>query len=178
MADGINESTYATDYMKRIAFLDGQVLHDFHLNRMQKNVSEAIKLQTTRSKYDFYLMVSPYNMYFLEPFVNRSFRHEDSTSTLNELTFSISQGSWESTLLTLPETTDEISLVANFEDYPAQGAHVHFYYRTALNNAWTPLVPDDPTYLSAPSKYFQIKVECSYSGTVRPTVYDYALMWK
>lgn len=169
---------YATDYMKRIAFLDGQVLHDFHLNIMQKNIAEAIKLKTTRERYDFYLLVSPYNMYFHEPFVDSVDRDPASTATLNTLQYSISQGSWESSLIELPATTNEINLVSNFEDYPSQGANVNFYYRTAKDNQWIPITPDQPVYLGVPKKYFQIKVECLYSGTIRPQVYDYALMWK
>lgn len=168
----------ATDYMKRIAFLDGQVLHDFHLNIMQKNIAEAIKLKTTRERYDFYLLVSPYSMYFHEPFVDNTDRDAESTATLNTLQYSVSQGSWVSSLLELPATTSEINLVSNFEDYPSQGANVNFYYRTAKENQWIPITPDQPVYLSVPRRYFQIKVECLYTGTVRPQVYDYALMWK
>jgi hypothetical protein len=171
-------AAYATDYMKRIAFLDGQVLHDFHLNIMQKNIAESIKLKTTRERYDFYLLVSPYSMYFHEPFVDNTDRDSASTATLNTLNFSISQGSWESSLLELPITTSEINLVSNFEDYPSQGAHVNFYYRTAKDNQWIPITPDQPVYLSVPKKYFQVKTECLYTGTIRPAVYDYALMWK
>jgi hypothetical protein len=169
---------YATDYMKRIAFLDGQVLHDFHLNIMQKNIAEAIKLKTTRERYDFYLLVSPYNMYFHEPFIDETNKDASSTASLNTLQYSISQGSWVSSLLELPATTTEINLVSNFEDYPSQGATVNFYYRTAVGNQWIPITPDQSAYLTVPKRYFQIKVECLYTGTVRPQVYDYALMWK
>ena len=172
------ESPYTTDYMKRISFLDGQVLHDFHLNRMQKNVAEAIKLQIICSKYDFYLMVSPYNMYFMEPFVNNGNRHENSTAVLNELTFSINSGTWISKMLQLPNTTNEINIVANYEDYPNDGAHVLFYYRTSEENTWTAIEPDQPVYLTVPSQFIQIKVECIYTGVIRPNVYDYCLMWK
>lgn len=170
--------SYTTDYMKRIAFLDGQVLHDFHLNMMQKNIAEAIKLKTTRERYDLYLLVSPYAMYFNEPFVDTTDRDVNSTAELNNLSFSINSGSWESTLLELPAVTSEICLVSNFEDYPSQGATVNFYYRTAIDNQWIPITPDQPVYLGVPKKYFQIKVECLYTGTIRPTVYDYTLLWK
>jgi|GEM_PF-2925432 len=169
---------YSADYMKRIAFLDGQILHDFHLNIMQKNIAEAIKAKTTREKYDFYLLVSPYNMYFHEPFINTSERDPASTAQLNSLSFSINSGSWETTLLELPKATNEIYLISNFEDYPSKGATVHFYYRTAIGNQWIPIQPDRPIYLSVPSRYFQIKVECLYTGTIRPVVYDFAFMWK
>lgn len=168
----------ATDFMKRIAFLDGQVLHDFHLNIMQKNIAEAIKLKTTRERYDFYLLVSPYNMYYHESFVGNEDRDPESTATLNTLQFSISQGSWVSNLIEIPSPTEEINLVSNFEDYPSQGAHVNFYYRTAKGNEWIPITPDQPVLLPVQKKYFQIKVECLYTGTIRPSVYDYALMWK
>lgn len=171
-------ATYSTDFMKRIAFLDGQVLHDFHLNIMQKNIAEAIKLKTTRERYDFYLLVSPYNMYFHEPFVDNTDRNSASTAVLNGLTFSINSGSWESSLLELPATTSEICLVSNFEDYPNQGATVNFYYRTAIGNQWIPITPDMPVNLALPKRYFQIKCECLYTGTVRPAVYDFALLWK
>jgi hypothetical protein len=170
---------YSTDYMKRIAFLDGQVLHDFHLNLMQKNVAEAIKLQTTVSKYDFYLMVSSYNMYFVESFVDKSNCDTAATTAqLNTLSFSISSGSWESNLLTLPDLTEEICLVSNFEDNIAQGAYVKFYYRTAKGNTWIPITPDMPTYLPVQKRDFQIKAECTYTGVIRPAVYDFALLWK
>lgn len=166
------------DYMKRIAFLDGQVLHDFHLNIMQKNVSEAIKLQTTRSFYDFYLMVSPYNMYFLEAFVDETEKDASSTAVLNTLSFSISSGSWVSNLLELPASTGEICLVSNFEDNIAKGAYVKFYYRTAQNGGWIEMTPDMPTYLASASRYIQIKAECTYTGTVRPNLYDFCLLFK
>ncbi|PVC75063.1 hypothetical protein C2I27_04025 [Priestia megaterium] len=171
-------ATYTSDYMKRIAFLDGQVLHDFHINLLQKNVAEAIKLQTTRSKYDFYMLVSPYKMYFMEPFVNEDEKDANSTAVLNQLAFSINAGSWESTLLELPQVTEEICLVANFEDYVTKGAFVKFFYRTGKDNDWIPLQPDIPTYLAVPKKYIQIKAECTYTGTMRPALYDFALMWK
>ncbi|MCD7910965.1 hypothetical protein KC480_05425 [Bacillus velezensis] len=170
--------SYTPDYMKRIAFLDGQVLHDFHLNIMQKNIAESIKLQTTRSKYDMYLLISPYNMYFYEAFVGEADRHPNSTASINQLSFSISTGSWESSLLELPSPTEEICLVSNFEDYTDKGAYVTFYYRTGLNNDWIKVMPDDPIYLSVPKKYVQIKIECTYTGTIRPTVYDFAMLVK
>lgn len=170
--------TYTADFMKRIAFLDGQVLHDFHLNIMQKNIAEAIKLKTTRERYDFYLLVSPYRMVFMEPFVNTTDRSPNSTATLNQTSYSISDGSWESTLLELPALTDEFYILSSFEDFPNNGAHVNFYYRNAEGSQWIPVDVNTPTYLPVPRQYFQIKVECLYTGTVRPTVYDYALMWK
>jgi hypothetical protein len=170
--------SYTTDYMKRIAFLDGQVLHDFHLNIMQKNIAEAIKLKTTRDRYDFYLLVSPYNTYYHEPFVNTTDQDPESTAVLNNLTFSVNSGTWVTTLLELPAVTDEICLVSNFEDFPSQGATVNFYYRAAVSDQWIPILPDQPEYLGVSKKYFQIKVECIYTGTVRPTVFDFALLWK
>lgn len=171
--------TYTTDYMKRIAFLDGQVLHDFHLNMMQKNIAEAIKLKTTQERYDFYLLVSPYNMYFVESFVNNAERSNESTAQLNTLSFSINSGAWVSNLLTLPEVTDEIYLLSNFKDNPSLGATVQFYYRTTIDSEWIPAKIDTSIYLeNTSSKYFQIKIECLYTGTVRPEVYDYALLWK
>lgn len=170
--------TYTTDFMKRIAFLDGQVLHDFHLNIMQKNIAESIKLKTTRERYDLLLLVSPYQMVFMEPFVDTTDRDPNSTAVLNGTSLSINAGSWESVLLELPKATDEIFLVSNFEDYPAHGAHVNFYYRTTRESEWIPIKPGMPTYLATARRYFQVKVECFYSGTVRPIVYDYALLWK
>lgn len=171
-------ATYTADFMKRIAFLDGQVLHDFHLNRMQKNIAEAIKQLNTRERYDIYLLVSPYNEYFHETFIDDADRDPASTAVVNTLQYSINQGVWESTMLSLPQTTNEINLVSNFEDYPNKGANVNFYYRTSRSNPWVPIMPDQPAYLSSPSRYFQIKIECLYTGTIRPAVYDYALMWK
>lgn len=171
-------NNYQSDYVKRIAFLDGQVLHDFHLNIMQKNIAESIKLQTTRSKYDFYLLVSPYKMYFMEAFINDVDRDPNSTALLNQLSFSISDGSWETHLMELPESTDEISLVLNYEDYPDQGAYAHFYYRTSKEENWIPFSDDGLAYLTAPSDKIQIKLECITTESIRPVIYDFALLWK
>lgn len=170
---------YNSGYVKRIAFLDGQVLHDFHLNYMQRNFAEALKRKTTQERYDFYLLVSPYSMYFCEPFVDQSQRDaSESTDSWSALEFSNSSGAWVSKLLELPAVTSEINLVSNFEDYPSQGANVNFYYRTAVGNQWIPITPDQPVYLDVPKKYFQIKADCVYTGTIRPRIFDYALLWK
>lgn len=166
------------EYMNRIAFLDGQVLHDFHLNIMQKNIAEAIKSKTTQERYDFYLLVSPYSAYYMEPFINTANRDSSSTATLNTLSFSISSGSWITPMLELPKETDEINLVANFEDYPNQGAYVRFYYRTTVDSDWISINVDKPVLFASPKRYIQIKAECSYAGTIRPTIYDFSLMWK
>lgn len=166
-------------YVKRIAFLDGQVLHDFHLNYMQRNFAEALKRKTTQERYDIYLMVSPYNLYFMESFVDQVYRDAIlSTDAWNSLEFSNASGSWVSTLLELPDATNEINLVANYEDYPEQGATVEFFYRHSPEEQWQPILPDEPVYLSVPKKYMQIKVECNYTGTIRPRIFDYALLWK
>jgi hypothetical protein len=166
------------NYMKRITFLDGQVLHDFHLNIMQKNIAEAIKLKTTMERYDMLLLVSPYNYYFAEPFINTENRDPSSTAQLNPLTFTINADSWVTPVLELPAVTDEIYLLANFEDFPNQNSFVNFYYRTSPTNNWIKVTVDTPIYLPTPSKFIQIKVECTYSGTVRPTVYDFAVLAK
>lgn len=173
---GINK--YQSDYVKRIAFLDGQVLHDFHLNLMQKNIAESMKLQTSRSKYDFYLLISPYKMYFMETFISDQDRDPNSTAMLNQLSFSISDGSWETTLLEFPELMEEMSLVLSYEDYPEQGAYINFYYRTAKENAWIPFLPDEANYFTEPSKHMQLKLECITTESIRPVVYDFALLLK
>jgi hypothetical protein len=166
------------NYMKRIAFLDGQVLHDFHLNTMQKNIAEAIKLKTMYERYDMLLLCSPYKFYFAEPFVDESYKDPSSTAVLDTLSFSIKSDSWISKLLELPATTDEIYLLANKEDDKTNGATVEFFYRTNTSGPWTSISTDTAIYLPSPSKFIQVKVDCKYTGTVRPVVYDYCLMWK
>ena len=164
--------------MKRITFLDGQILHDFHLNIMQKNIAEAIKVKTTLERYDMLLLVSPYNYYFAELFIDESNKHSDSTAQLNTLTFSINSDEWITKLLELPAATDEICIQASYEDFPEQKSFVHFYYRTSEINSWEKIDVDKPIYLISPTKYLQIKVHCVYDGTIRPTVYDFAVLLK
>jgi hypothetical protein len=166
------------NYMKRISFLDGQVLHDFHLNTMQSNISQAIKLKTMYERYDMLLMVSPYQMYFAEPFIDTSRRDPSSTAVLNPLSYSINADSWITTLLELPAPTSEIYLYGNIEEDPANDAKVQFNYRTGSAGPWIPCNLDEPIYLPAPTKFLQIKVDCLYKGTVRPVVYDFCVQWK
>lgn len=166
------------NYMKRITFLDGQVLHDFHLNIMQKNIAEALKLKTTQERYDMYMLVSPYNYYYCEAFIDNSMRHSSSTAVLNTLTFTINADQWITPLLELPQNTQEIYLLGNYEDYPDQNCEVDFYYRTSEASNWVKVAVDTPIYLPVPSRYIQVKVDCRYSGTIRPTMYDFALMVK
>ena len=125
-----------------------------------------------------YMLVSPYNYYFAEPFIDNTNRDPSSTAELNPLTFTINSDSWITTMLEFPVATDEIYLLANYEDYPKQSCYVNFYYRTSVANNWIKVAVDTPIYLPVPSKFAQIKVECVYSGTVRPTVYDFAVMVK
>lgn len=164
--------------MKRITFLDGQTLHDFHLNIMQKNISEAIKQKTTYERYDMLMLLSPYNYYFCEPFVSNDNRHSNSTAELNPLTFSISSDEWITPLLELPENTSELYILANYEDFPASNCFVDFYYRTAETMNWIKVNVDSSIVLPTQTKYAQVKVHCRYTGNVRPTVYDFALMSK
>lgn len=166
------------NYMKRIAFLDGQVLHDFHLNSMQANIAEAIKLKTMYERYDMLLLVSPYKYYFAEPFVETKYRDPSSTAILNPLSYTINADSWITPLLELPAMTDEICLLANYEDDLANGSTVKFYYRTSTSSPWTEAKIDFPIYLTSPSKFLQVKADCNYSGTVRPVIYDFAVQWK
>ncbi|SFJ62229.1 hypothetical protein SAMN02799624_05215 [Paenibacillus sp. UNC496MF] len=166
------------NYMKRISFLDGQVLHDFHLNTMQANIAQAIKLKTMYERYDMLLLVSPYQTYFAEPFVDTSNRDAASTAVLNTLSYSMNADSWITSLLQLPAVTSEIYLLANYEEYPASGATVKFSYRTGSSGSWVSCKIDEPIYLPVASKFIQIKVDCLYTGTVRPVVYDFCVQWK
>ncbi|QHW35670.1 hypothetical protein GZH47_32755 (plasmid) [Paenibacillus rhizovicinus] len=166
------------NYMKRIAFLDGQVLHDFHLNTMQANISEAIKLKTTLERYDMLLLVSPYKYYFCEGFTDDSNRDPSSNAVRSTLSFSINQDSWITPLLELPATTDELYIQSNMEEDPDFGSTVKFFYRHSTSGSWNEVKADKPIYLTTASKFVQLKVQCLYTGTTRPTVYDFCLMWK
>lgn len=167
-----------SNYMKRISFLDGQVLHDFHLNTMQKNIAEAIKSKTTIERYDMLLLVSPYKYYYVEPFINEDNKGPESTAELNTLSFSINSGAWVTPMLELPEETDEIYLAGSFEEHPENGAFVRFAYRREVDEPWINADIDKAIYLDDSSKKIQVKVTCEYTGTVRPIVYDFCLMWK
>ena len=161
-------------YLKRIAFLDGQVLHDFHLNIMQRNIAEAIKQKVTQERYDILLMTSNFEYYFCEPLIDESNRDPSSDALLNNLTFTIHEGSWITSMLELPEVTDEFYIYANFEDYPDSDAKLKFFYRTATTNTWREVNVD--TAIPLETKYLQVKAELLYTGTVRPTLHDFAVM--
>jgi hypothetical protein len=166
------------NYMKRISFLDGQVLHDFHLNTMQSNIAQAIKLKTMYERYDMLLMVSNYNLYFAEPFIDTKYRDPSSSAALNTITYSISADSWITPLLGLPSPTTELYLLSSYEDNPANGATITFSYRTANGQPWIKMSIDKPVYFDTPISNVQLKVDCNYTGTTRPIVYDYCLFWK
>lgn len=167
-----------TYYLERIAFLDGQVLHDFHLNSMQRNIAEAMKRQMTTERYDMRLLVSPYQYYFMEPFIDNKKSDPSTTAQINNLTFSINSGQWVTPLLQLPSPTDEFMILATIEDYPEYNAIVKFHYRLSEIGQWQEVKIDQPVYLSTPTRYLQIKAECLYETTVRPVLYDFAVLWK
>ncbi|WP_067924157.1 hypothetical protein [Alicyclobacillus shizuokensis] len=166
------------NYMTRISFLDGQILHDFHLNIMQSNIAEAIKLKTTTERYDMLLLISPYNYYFAEPFVDTTNRDASSTAELDTLSFSINQDSWITPMMQLPEDASEIYLLCNKQENPDYGATVSFFYRTSSTGSWIPIEPDTQTPLGTTTRFIQLKATCNYTGTVRPILYDFCLMWK
>ena len=163
-------------YLKRIAFLDGQILHDFHLNIMQRNIAESIKQKVTQERYDILLMTSNYDYFFCEPLIDTSNRDSSSDADLNNLTFTVHEGSWITSMLELPEVTDEIYIYANFEDFPDRNAKVKFFYRTAVTNAWREVNVDTAIPVAGGAKYIQLKSELTYTGTVRPTLHDFALL--
>jgi hypothetical protein len=166
------------NYMDRIAFLDGQVLHDYHLNIMQKNMAEAIKTRIVQERYDMLMLVSPYNYYFSESFVNDDQRDPSSTAILNTQSFCITSDSWITRFLQLPTATSEICLMSDYEDNVKEEAFVSFYYRTAGDAPWIKVIIDQEITLPTPSDKIQIKIECQYKTTVSPIVYDFALMSK
>lgn len=163
-------------YLKRIAFLDGQILQDFHLNIMQRNIAEAIKQKVTQERYDLLLMTSNYDYYFCEPLINETNRDTSSDALLNNLTFTVHEGSWVSTMLELPEVTDELYIYSNFEDFPENAARVKFFYRTSTGNIWREVGVDKPIPVAGGTKYVQVKAELTYTGTIRPTLHDFAVM--
>ncbi len=167
----------SSNYIKRISFLDGQILQDFHLNTMQRNIAEAFKSMTVMERYDMLMLVSPYNYYFSEAFINNTYRDDDSTSNIDTLRFVIEEGSWETKVLELPEQTDEFYLLSRYDDDKEQQNFVKFYYRTNKGNDWIEIVIDEPVYIPT-TKYFQLKVDCRYEGAIKPSVYDFALLFK
>jgi hypothetical protein len=167
----------APKYMERISFLDGQILHDFHLNNMQKNISEAIKTRSVKERYDMLMLVSPYNFYHAESFINSKNRNSLSTARINSLTFSINQDQWITNIMELPEATSEFYLLSEYEDNESESSYVDFYYRTGEANSWIKIKVDTPVYMPS-TRYFQLRVDCRYAGTTRPEVYDYAILFK
>lgn len=169
---------FETESMERIAFIDGQNLHDYHLNQMQGNIAEGIKRKTTVERYDQYLLLSPYSVYFAEDFTSDDYRSSASSAIRNKLTMMVEADAWVSVMLELPEQAEEIYIVSKFWEDQANGATVQFSYRTTTNGAWIAMPVDTGILLSTKSRYVQIKVQCNYAGQVRPAVADYALMYK
>ena len=166
----------APNFMRRISFLDGQILHDFHLNIMQRNIAESIKEKVVKERYDMLLMTSNYDYYFCDPLVNETFKDPSSSAKLNFLTFSAHEGNWISPLLKLPEVTDEIYVYASFEDFPLSNAFIDFHYRISKESPWIQIRPDEaiPVGVNG-TQYVQLMIQCRYSGNIRPTLYDYAI---
>ena len=170
--------SFEKESMERIAFIDGQVLQDFHLNEIQSNVAEGIKRKATTERYDMYLLLSPYSTYFVEDFTGDAYRSNQSTAVRNKLTMAIEADTWVSAMLELPDLAEEIYLVSKYWENKAAGATVSFAYRTTTNGAWVPMNVDTGVLLPTKSRYVQIRVQCGYTGQVRPAVVDYALMYK
>lgn len=168
----------ATEYLTRIAFLDGQVLHDYHLNLLQRNTAEAIKAKTTQERYDMYLNLSPYNYYFADALTTDQYRSNLSSAVRNTLTMAIEADEWISVMHELPEAASEIYLLSSYEENIPQNARVYFSYRTTTNGAWVDMPVDKAIVLSGTTRYLQLKIRCAYMGSTRPSVYDYALMFK
>lgn len=164
-------------YISRISFLDGQILQDFHLNSMQKNIAESFKVMTVKERYDMKMLVSPYDYYFSETFTKNTNRSSSSTATIDQMRFLINQGFWVTRMLELPVRTKEVYLLSEYQDDPAKGSEVKFYYRAREENAWIQIEIDEPIHIPE-TKHIQIKVECNYTGVVRPEVYDFALYVK
>lgn len=169
---------FETESMERIAFIDGQKLHDYHLNQMQKNVAEGIKRKATIERYDQYLLLSPYSVYFAEDFTSDDYRSNGSTAVRNQLTMTVEADAWISVMHELPDQAEEIYIVSKYWEDVTNGATVQFSYRTTTNGAWIPMPVDTGVLLTSKSRYVQVKVQCNYAGQVRPIVADYALMYK
>lgn len=170
--------SFETESMERIAFIDGQPLHDYHLNQLQRNVAEGIKRKATIERYDQYLLLSPYSVYFAEDFTSDKYRSSASNAVRNTLTMSIEADNWISVMHELPDQAEEIYIVSKFWEDRANGATVEFAYRTTTNGAWIPMPVDTGILLTNKSRYIQVRVSCKYTGQVRPVVTDYALMYQ
>lgn len=169
---------FEKESMERIAFIDGQNLHDYHLNEMQSNIAEGLKRKMTLERYDTYLLLSPYSVYFAEDFTTDEFRNTASSAIRNKLTMAIEADTWISVMHELPEQAEEIYLVSKYWESRANGATVAFSYRTTTNGSWVPFPVDTGILLATKSRYIQIRVQCGYTDQVRPAVVDYALMYK
>jgi len=172
--------TFIDGYMKKMLFADGQILQDFHLNTMQDNFSEAIKIKTTKERYDLLMLLSPYTMYFSEDFTSNTYRDTLSTADRNEYTYSISSGSWISKYQTVPSSykVNEIYILSNMEETLSLGATVRVSYRTSSSGSYQVASLGVPISFSSARSGFQIKIECLYTSTVRPTVSDFCVMWR
>lgn len=173
-----NNLTISYGFIKQIAFINGQVLEDYHLHMMQTNFSDALKHKSVRDRYDTLLLVSPYNYYFMESFIDNADRHSSSTAVRDALSYCVRQGDWITPFLQLPSGAEEICMYASFEDNQALSANVKFYIRTVEEGFWQEARVDYPVKLPKNTRNIQIKAVCSYFGTVRPELYDFAMFVK
>jgi len=165
------------NHLERIAFLDGQILTDVHLNKMQKNIAESLKDKTTRERYDMLMLVSPYNYYTYDSFIDESKKDNLSTAKLDNLRYMISEDEWIAKIVELPEQSEEAYILSDYEKDQNNESSIDFYYRISEGNEWTKVEADTPIYMPRTS-YFQLKIHCRYEGSTRPAVYDYAVMFK
>lgn len=172
--------SFVDGYIKKIIFANGQILQDFHLNILQDNVSKALKIKTTRERYDLMLMLSKYQMYFSEDFTSTTFRDSSSTAIISDYNYAVSSGNWITAPLFVPpdQKINEFLVLANLEEYNSVGSIVNLYYRTSTSEAFQLIARDFPVFFSSPKAMIQIKFEMIYTSTVRPSIFDFAVLWK
>ena len=163
-------------YIKKLLFVDGQVLHAHHLNKMQDSIAGAVKEKITIEKYDSILDFSKYKCYFLETFINTNFKSYLSSCTIDEEYIRLVDGEWVTPLLELPtsDLANEILILSSTEI--PEGAFVKFYFRNNLTDTFEEI--NEKKTFTTPKDKIQIKVKAISSATKDAYVNDFALFWK
>jgi hypothetical protein len=163
-------------YLKKLLFVDGQVLKAHHLDKMQDSIASAVKEKVTIEKYDIILDYSKYKYSFIEDFTTDFFKSSLSLCTVDKDYFRLVEGEWVTPLMELPASSSANEIFVFVGKETPIGTDVKVYYRTSLLEVFEEI--NENKVLSATADKIQIKIKAISSATENAYVNDFALMWR
>lgn len=172
--------TSVDGYVQRILFVNGQILHHYHLNVMQEQLSFALKEKTIRERYDTMLLFSPYKFVLFDALIDDRYKDPQSTAERNEYNFTFSNGFWLSKPFYFPADAlvRSFMVMAGINENQDVGATVSISYRTTSNGLFVSPNSYGVVELNNPTNFLQLKITCNTTGIAQPSVHDYAVLWK